>query len=77
MQHARFVRTLGLILMLGLVGFGGGCGPGSPAPMGLEESNLIRESKKNAHVQLKQDAKRIQEDIQKHGAMRKGAHRGR
>jgi hypothetical protein len=45
--------------------------------MGREESNQIKESKKNAHVQLKADAKKIQEDLQKPGAMRRGAHRGR
>jgi hypothetical protein len=72
MQRARFVRTLGLLLVLGLAGFGGGCDLGSPAPMSQEGSNQIRESKKNTHAQVKADAQKTQGDIQ-----RRGAHRGR
>jgi hypothetical protein len=45
--------------------------------MGQEESKQIRESKKNAHGQLKADAKKIQEDLQRQGATRRGAHSGR
>ena len=77
MQLARIVRTLGLLLVLGLSGLGGGCGPGSPVPLDREESNQIKESKKNAHARLKEGAKKIQEDLEKQGAMRRGAHRGR
>jgi hypothetical protein len=77
MQHARFVWTLGLLLVFGLVSFGGGCGPGSAAPMSPEESNQIRESKRNAHDQLKADAKKAQENLQIQSATRRGAHRGR
>ena len=76
MQLARIVRTLGLLLVLGLSGFGGGCGPGSPVPLDREESNQIKESKKNAHARLKEGSKQIQEDLEKQ-AMRRGAHRGR
>ena len=72
MQCARFSRTLGLLLVLGLAGFGGGCDLGSPAPMSQEESKQIRESKKNAHAQVKADAQKTQEVVQ-----RRGAHRGR
>jgi hypothetical protein len=44
--------------------------------MGQEESNQIRESRKSAHGQLKAGAEKIQEDLRKQGAMRRGAHRG-
>ena len=64
-------------MVLGLSGFGGGCGPGSSVPLDREESNQIRESKKNAHARLKEGAKKIQEDLEKKGTMRRGAHRGR
>jgi hypothetical protein len=73
MQCARFVRTLGLLVVLGLAGSGNGCSPGSGAPMSQEESNQIRDSKKTAHNQLKADAKKSQQA----GTLRRGAHRGR
>ena len=76
MQHARFVRMLGPLLVLGLAGFGGGCGPGSSAPMGQEESKQIKEARKNERLQFKAEAKKTQEAIPKQGDMRRGAHRG-
>jgi hypothetical protein len=69
MQLARFVRTLGLLLMLGLAGSGGGCGLGSQAPSDQERQNQIRELKKTAHQQA--------EAKQQGAAMRKVARRAR
>jgi hypothetical protein len=77
MQLARVVGTLGLLLVFGLSGFGGGYGPGSPVPLDREESNQIKESKKTAHSRLNDGAKKIKEDLEKQGAMRRGAHRRR
>jgi hypothetical protein len=76
MQLVRFVRTLGFLLVLGLAEFGGGCSPGSRVPTSLEAHKIIQESHRGTHQQLKADAKKVQADIQKQGAMRKGAHRG-
>ncbi|HKI18745.1 MAG TPA: hypothetical protein VKA15_12740 [Isosphaeraceae bacterium] len=71
MQLERFVRTSGLLLVLGLAGLAGGCGPGTQqGPTNQEEANeIIRKEHKESH-QLKADAKKIQ------GASRKGEHRG-
>ena len=77
MQHARFVWALGLLLVLGLAGFGSGCGPGSSEPMSQERSDQLRDAKKKAHGQLKADAKKIEADLaKKESAGRRGAHRG-
>src|SRR5262249_15213197 len=77
MRVARFVRTLGLLLVLGLAGAGSGCGVGSTATVDQERENLIRESKKTAHRQLTEDAKRARNDAKQQGAQqRKNAHRG-
>jgi hypothetical protein len=76
MQLARFVGTLRLLLVLGLVGFGGGCSSETMDPMGQEESEKVRDSKKKSHVQLKEEAKKIQaQEERQQGAGRKGAHR--
>jgi hypothetical protein len=78
MQRARFVQTLGLLLMLGLAGFGSGCGMGSSAPMSEEASEKYRESKKKGHGQLKADIKKIEAESDKKDALgRRGGHRGR
>jgi hypothetical protein len=77
MQLARFVGTLGLLLMLTLVGFGGGCGQGSSGPAEQQEENkAIREYHKGVHQQLKQDAKQLQQDIKQQRASKRAAHRG-
>jgi hypothetical protein len=79
MQLSRFVRTLGLVLVLGLPGFGGGCGPDS-APLAPEDSQKLQKSHKGVHQQLKEThkavAQKIQEQKQKQGALRKSGHRG-
>jgi hypothetical protein len=79
MRIARFVPTLGLLVVLGLAGLGGGCSSGS-TPMAKEDSDKLRESRKGTHQTLKEakkaDAKKIEEDRQKLGARRKGAHGG-
>ena len=77
MQHARFVWAMGLLLVLGLAGFGGGCGPGSPPPMSWEESKQIKEARKNDRLQFEAEAKKTQGAIPTQGDMRRGAHRGR
>ena len=77
MQPARFVWTLGLLLVLGLVGFGGGCGPGSSNPLSKEDSTKVQQSHKGAHERLKEDAKQHKADMAKEGAGRKAARRGR
>jgi hypothetical protein len=76
MQLARIVRTFGLLLVLGLAGSGSGCGPGSASPHSQEQSNRIKESKKTAHRQLKEDIQKGQGAAAPRGAMRKGARRG-
>jgi hypothetical protein len=77
MQLARFVRIMGLLLLLGLVGFGGGCGPGSSTPLSKEDSTKVQQSHKGAHQQLKEDAQQHKADMAKQGAGRKAARRGR
>jgi hypothetical protein len=74
MQLARFVRMLGLLLMLGLAGSGGGCGLGSQAAVDEQRQEQIRESKKTVHRQ--EDSKRAKESAKQQGAMRRGARRG-
>jgi hypothetical protein len=76
MPLARSVRMLGLLLALGVAGSGGGCGPGSHAPMAKERQDQLRESKKTAHRQIREDAKNAQDAAKQQGAMRKGARRG-
>jgi hypothetical protein len=74
MQLARFVGTLGLLLVLGLVGSGSGCGPGSSDPLSREDSIKIKQSRKKAHVQLQEEANQHQADLRKQqGAGRKAA----
>ena len=79
MQLSRFVRKLGLLLVLGLPGFGSGCGSGT-SPMAQEDSEKVRATRKGLHKELKdvqkEAAKKVAEERQKQGAMRKGAHRG-
>jgi hypothetical protein len=79
MQLSRFVPKLLVLMVLGLPGFGGGCGSGS-APMPQEDSEKVRESRKGLHKEIKQaqkeGAKKITEEKQKQSSMRKGAHRG-
>jgi hypothetical protein len=43
--------------------------------MSREDSNKLRESRKQAHIQLKEEAKQHKADLKKQqGAGRKGAH---
>jgi hypothetical protein len=55
MQLTRFIRTSGLLLVIGLAGLGGGCGPGTPGPTEKEQQTdkATRENMKKAHQQLK------------------------
>jgi hypothetical protein len=69
MRLARFVRTSGLLLMVVLAGFGGGCGPGTQSPTEQAEANkTIKEYHKSVHQELN--------DMKKQGAPRRGAPRG-
>jgi len=62
MQLARFVRTSGLLLMLGLAGFVGGCGSGSLPPAEQQKANEVgRESRKKAHQELSTEIQKRQE----------------
>ena len=77
MRVTRFVRRLGLLLVLGLAGSGGGCGVGSEAPVDQDRENQIRESKKTAHRQITDEAKQAQNEAKKQsGASRKAGRRG-
>jgi hypothetical protein len=73
-QRARFVQTLGYLLMLGLAAFGGGCGekPRATVPTG-EEAKTIKEYHQSTHQQLKADAQKSKDERK---VRRKGAHRG-
>jgi hypothetical protein len=75
MRLARIVRTLGLVLVLGLIGSGGGCGSGSQGPADQDRQAQIKASKKATHRQIQEDAKG-QGVAAQQGAMRKGARRG-
>jgi hypothetical protein len=75
MQLARFVRRSAVLLVLGLAGFGGGCGSGSATPVDQERENQIKASKKAAHQDLKSDIKKGQDALKQQGASRKDAHR--
>src|SRR5262249_573639 len=78
MQLSRFVRKLGLLLVLGLPGFGVGCGPSS-TPLSPEDADKVKASHRGIHKVLKEEqkavAKKIEEQRQKQGAVRRGAHR--
>jgi hypothetical protein len=76
MQVARFVRTSGLLLALGLAGLVSGCGLESQSPLDQQRQNQIKESKKTAHRQSTEDSKRARQEAKQTGAMRKGARRG-
>ncbi len=75
MQLARFVRRLGFLLVLGLTGFGGGCGLGSPGPVDQERENAIKASKKSAHQELKLTVMKGQDALKQQGTSKKDAHR--
>ena len=76
MLPARFVRTLGLILALGLPVLGGGCGPGSGAT-DPAKADQIRESKKASYQEARATAKKFQEDLRKQQSIqRRGMRRG-
>jgi hypothetical protein len=60
MQPTRFGRTLGLLLVLGVVGSVVGCGSSAPqsSPAQLEEAGkAISEGQRKLHQQLKESAK--------------------
>jgi hypothetical protein len=59
-QRARLVRTLGLLLIFGLVSVGGGCGPGTPTPADTQEAESIGKDHRGRHEQLKAEAKKAQ-----------------
>jgi len=73
MQVERYLRTLGLLAVLG---FGGACSPGSQSTV-TEQADQIRESKKATHKQAQADLRKTQTDLkQQQSARRKGPHRG-
>jgi hypothetical protein len=78
MQLSQFIRKLGLLLVLGLPGFGAGCGPSS-APLAPEDAEKVKASHRGIHKQLKETqkavAKQIAEQKEKQSALRRGAHR--
>jgi hypothetical protein len=59
-QCARLVRTLGLLLNFGLVGVGGGCGPGTPTPADTQEAEAIGKEHRGRHEQLTAETKKAQ-----------------
>ena len=75
MRLARFVRTFGLLLVLGMAGFGSGCGQGSSTPISREEDTQIRESKKQVHRQGRGDARKAQEDLKTQSTQKRAAQR--
>ena len=76
MQLERCLRTLGLLALLGLAGFGGACSPGSQYTE-QQKTDQIRESKKAAHKQAQGGARKTQTDLKRQQvAQRKGRHGG-
>ena len=76
MQFARLVRSLGVLLALGVTGFGGGCGERT-SPFTQEDTEKLQVSHKGAHAKIKEDRKAVAKQVQQQqGASRKGAHRG-
>jgi len=76
MQLAWFVRRLGHLLLLGLAGFGGGCDPKSSDSINQGNDTQIRESKKQTHRQVKEDAQKTREDLKTQSTQKRAAHRG-
>ncbi len=76
MQLARTVSTSVLLLVLSLAGFVAGCDSGLPVPIPPAEDQQIRESKKQAHREVMEDAKNTDAATKNVGAGKKGAHRG-
>jgi hypothetical protein len=57
MQLERFVRTLALLLGLGLVGSMGGCGPGTQQASTASQEERVKSIIGGAHRKLEQERK--------------------
>jgi hypothetical protein len=81
MENKRFVRTLGVCLVLGLNGLWGGCGPSALSPADQETVEAtIKHERAGRHKELNEDlkaAKQLKVDAQKkQAAGRRAANRG-
>jgi hypothetical protein len=80
MEKRQFVRTLGLVLVLGVTGLAGGCGPAALSPADQEKVNAtIKNERAGRHKELNEQlkaAKQLQGNAQqKQAVARKAAHR--
>jgi hypothetical protein len=81
MENKRFVRTLGVFLVLGLTGLSGGCGPTALSPSDQAKVDAgIQKERAGRHKELNADlkaAKQLQGNVEKkQAAGRKAGRRG-
>jgi hypothetical protein len=77
MENTRFIRTLGLFLVLGLTGLSDGCGPTALSPTDQEKVDAgIKKDRVARHKELNEDLKAGKQVQGKQAAGRKAAHQG-
>jgi hypothetical protein len=55
MQVGRSFRTIGLLLVISVIGLAVGCGSGAPQPGIPGAGKVVREDMRSLHKQLKED----------------------
>jgi hypothetical protein len=77
MENTRFIRTLGLFLVLGLTGLSAGCGPTALSPTDQEKVDTgIKKDRVGRHKELNEDLKAGKQVQGKQAPGRKAANRG-